>query len=325
MNLTRQPLSVALISMVIFAIGALIRKSLIDFSPELIQVEGAIIPEFLRHLQQAWPKTAWVVSFVLLCSSSIALSKVGTNYQLYPGVSLTVMPLYIILACGVFIPSDLLLGCWGSLLLVRTIRNFCSSYRNGYAFTQVFRASLYLGMLPLFLPASALLVLLLPIGIVLFKRTVREVVVAIVGLLLPVGFNCYISWVCGYSFWDPFQKLYTALFQTDHLNLFDGATVPFLIFVPVVLAMTLWASFIFLGDRYSAGSKARSILSFMVWTLILSIGTIFMPGSTSHLFMVVAAPSALIIPYLFANLGQRVSNYLYLLLVLLFVVRQIWV
>lgn len=325
MNLTRQPLSVALISMVIFALGALIRKSLVDFSPELIQVEGAIIPEFLRHLQQAWPKTAWVISFALLSASGIALSKVGTNYQLYPGISLTVMPLYIILACGVFIPSDLLLGCWGSLLLVRAIRNFCSSYRNGYAFTQVFRASLYLGMLPLFLPASTLLVLLLPIGIILFKRTLREVVVAIVGLLLPVGFNCYISWVCGYSFWDPFLKLYKALFETGHLNLFDGASIPYLVFVPVIMALTLWAAFIFLGDRYSTGSKARAILSFTIWALLLSIGSIMMPGATSHLFVVVAAPAALLIPYLFANLGDRLSNYLYLALVVLFVARQTWV
>lgn len=53
-------------------------------------------------------------------------------------------------------------------------KNYCRSYCNGYGFDAIFRASLYLGLLPLVYAPATPLVLILPLAILLFRRTFRE-------------------------------------------------------------------------------------------------------------------------------------------------------
>ena len=74
--------------------------------------------------------------------------------------------------------------CWRS-----RSRNFARSFCNGYGFDAIFRASLYLGLLPFVSTAALPLLLILPPAVLLFRRTLREAVVAIAGVLLPAFYD----------------------------------------------------------------------------------------------------------------------------------------
>ena len=64
-------------------------------------------------------------------------------------------------------------------------------------------AALYLGLLPLVAPAALPLLLLLPLAVQLFRRTLRELTVALAGVLLPLFVLCYINWGVGGDFAAP--------------------------------------------------------------------------------------------------------------------------
>lgn len=106
------------------------------------------------------------------------------RYNLYSVGTCLAIPLYGAIVCGLAVGSDYLPAFTAAALLALSVKNFARSFCNGYGFDAIFRASLYLGLLPFVSTAALPLLLILPPAVLLFRRTLREAVVAVAGVLL---------------------------------------------------------------------------------------------------------------------------------------------
>lgn len=318
MNLTRQPLLVAFPTLFAVLVLVLLRKQEMSFAPETAAAVPGLVEGWVIQFQHAFEKVAWGIWFLLQVVAALTLGRMGLRHNLYAGNTLLSVPLYGIIACGIFLSDNFLTGGLIAFLLTRAMRNFCVSYRNGYTFSSLFRGALYLGMLAmLYLPALPL-VLLAPLIIILFKRTLRETIVTLVGLLLPLGALCYLHWAFTGMAGVPLQQIASMFASPERFHLFQEASPVLIAQLVVILAATLWALFYYLSDIYAATSKARAILTAHVWLFLIAIATPAMPAATANTLILMAVPMSILLPFLFVRLKRSMANALYLVIVTLF-------
>ena len=321
MNLTRQPLLLAFATLLALVVATILRKQGLSFPPEAVEGARPMAAGWLLSLQTAFPRLAWSLCGVLAIVSSLSLGRLGPRYTLYSGGTLLTIPLYGVVACGLFLSDDYLTGFLASFLLVRAVCDFCASYRTGYTFDALFRGALYLGILPLLYAPALLLVPFLPIVTLLFKRTFREWIVAIAGLLLPAAALCYVHGLITGNFTAPAEELWLCLQGPGRFPIFSGASFVLILQLLSLSAAVLGALFYFLSDIYAANTRARAILTSQVWLLLLCVGMGTLPSMTASLFPLLAIPASLLLPLLFVRLRSSFANALYLALLALCALR----
>ena len=204
-------------------------------------------------------------------------------------------------------------GLGGSAELLGTQFRLINGFGNGYGFDAIFRASLYLGLLPLVYAPATPLVLILPLAILLFKRTFREAVVAAAGLILPLLTACYVSWGTGAEFTAPLIKLGQSAIEGMPLHLFLDIPLPALVMAGGIVLLDLTALFFFLADIYAAGTKPRFILFYNIGILILTLAVLCSPAATPEAFALLAVPSAILIPVFFVRIHRGIALPVYLI------------
>lgn len=272
----------------------------------------------LSRFQGTYPVWARIMAGAMLVFTGMCTGRIAIRYNLYTVSSCLPIPLYVIIACGILIGGNYLAGFAASMLLALAIKNYCRSFCNGYGFDTIFRASLYLGLLPLVYAPATPLVLILPLAILLFERTFRELVVALTGVLLPILTACYISWGTGGQFQAPILALAKTVVSGTPLWIFTGIPLPSLVMLCGIAALALTAFFFFLSDIYAAGTKPRFILIFNIGILTMVLALLCSPSVTPEIFALLAVPSALLFPVFFVRIHRRIALPIYLILVAAF-------
>lgn len=321
MNMARQPLLIAFPTLLLLLGGVLVRKLGGSFTPEQMVGFQTLPAEWIGWFQSSYPRISWGVW--LLCHSVVALTlgRMAIRHNLYAGSSLLAVPLYGVAACGIFVGDNYLASALAALILARAMRNFCVACRNGYAFSALFRGALYLGLLPLITLSAWPLLMMLPLITFLFKRTLREWIVALTGLVLPFGALLYIHWAVTAERWVPLERMSQGLAVDSGISLFADASILLVVQLVVMLAAVLWALFYYLSDIYVATSKVRAILTAHLWLLVLCFASLALPGASVGNLALLAIPMAILLPFLFVRLKRSWANCLYALMLLLAVVR----
>ncbi len=321
MNMTRQPLLIAFPTLVLLLGGILMRKLGVSFTPEQMVAFQTLPAEWIALFQAAYPRVAWALWFLCHTVVALTLGRMGIRHNLYAGSSLLAVPLYAVLACGIFVGDDYLASALSALILARAMRNFCVACRNGYAFSALFRGALYLGLVPLITLSAWPLLLMLPLVTFLFKRTLREWIVALVGVVLPLGLLLYAHWAVTADYRMPWERMVQGLTAESGLSLFADASILLVVQLVVMLAATLWALFYYLSDIYAATSKARAILTAHLWLFLLCSVSLALPGASVGNLALLAIPMAMLLPFLFVRLKRSWANSLYALMLLLVIAR----
>lgn len=198
-DIARQPLVPAFVTLFALAVTAMwggAGNGVSAGAPETMPLLGGALTRF----QAAYPVWARLAAGFMILFTGMCTGRIAIRYNLYGVSTCLPIPLYAVVACGIFSGGNYLTAFAASMLLALAAKNYCRSYCNGYGFDAIFRASLYLGLLPLVYAPATPLVLILPLAILLFKRTFREAVVAAAGLILPLLTACYVSWGMGDEF-----------------------------------------------------------------------------------------------------------------------------
>ena len=167
--------------------------------------------------------------------------------------------------------------------------------------------------MPLVYAPALPLLLLLPLAVLLFRRTLREVAVATAGLLLPVFTACYVSWGTGAEFTAPLIKLGQSAIEGMPLHLFLDIPLPALVMAGGIVLLDLTALFFFLADIYAAGTKPRFILFYNIGILVLALTLLCSPAATPEAFALLAVPSAILIPVFFVRIHRGIALPVYLI------------
>ncbi len=273
----------------------------------------------LTAFQVAHPSWSRLLSLFCMLYTGLSIGRLSVRYNLYAGNCYLAIPLFGMAACGMVCGPDYLVQYLSALLLTLSFKHFCLAFRNGYGFGGLFRASFYLGILALVSTPAIPLLLLLPLAVFLFRRTLRELAVALFGLLLPAFALCYIVWASGGDFGAPLADLFTALYT--HVGLPQDPSHATRTIFPLLLAgalllLTLTALSIQLQHMYAVSQKARLILVFSICAFFLSLTTLLFPGAFAATAAFAAVPSALLLPIFFVRTQRDFSRVVYLLLLL---------
>ena len=270
--------------------------------------------ELLAQFQAAHPVWARWIAGLLMLFTGMSVGRLTVRYNLYSVGTCLAIPLYGAIACGLAVGGDYLTAFAASALLALATKNFCRSYCNGFGFDAIFRASLYIGLLPLVATAAAPLLILLPLAVMLFRRTLREVAVAVAGLLLPALTLCYVNWGAGGGFLAPVAELGSAFVAGMPLALFLSTPVQSLVLLGAVFILDLMALLFFLSDIHALGTKPRLIFIFNISVLLLTAAVLCGPAATPGTVALAAVPSAVLLPFMFVRIHRAIALPLYLLL-----------
>lgn len=270
--------------------------------------------ELLGQFQVAHPVWARWIAGLLMLFTGMSIGRLTVRYNLYAVGTCLAIPLYGAIACGLSGGGDSLTTFTASALLALATKNFCRSFCNGFGFDSIFRASLYTGLLPLVITAATPLLFLLPLAVMLFRRTLREVTVAVAGLLLPALTLCYVNWGTGGEFLAPVVESGRAFITGMPLSLLLATPLPNLILPGAVLLLDLAALLFFLSDSYALSTKPRLLFIFTISVLLLAVGALCTPAASPETIALAAVPSAVLLPFMFVRIHRAIALLLYLLL-----------
>ena len=273
----------------------------------------------ITAFQSAHPSWSHLFALIFILYTGLSLGRLSVRYNLYAGSCYLAIPLFGMAACGIVCGPDYLTQYLAALLLALSFKHFCVAFRNGYGFGGLFRASFYLGILILISTPAIPLLLLLPLAVFLFRRTLRELAVALFGLLLPAFALCYIGWALGGDFAAPLIDLFTALYTHIGLPaepLHSTRTIAPLLAAGILTLLTVTALAIQLQNIYAVSQKARLILVFSICTYFLSLPTLFLPSAPAATAVFAAIPTALLLPVFFVRTQREFTLAIYLLLLL---------
>lgn len=320
-DIARQPLVPAFLTLAALAAAAMWGAAGRDFAATLpngaaaLQSEATASPgALLLQFQAAHPVWSRWIAGILILFTGMCAGRMTIRYNLYSVGTCLAIPLYGAVVCGLAVGSDFLPAFTASALLALSVKNFARSFCNGYGFDAIFRASLYLGLLPFVSAAALPLLLMLPLAVLLFGRTLREVAVAVAGLLLPAFTICYVNWGAGGEFTAPLTALGNLFIAGKPFALFTAVPFRNLILLGGIFILDLLALLFFLSDIYAVGTKSRTILIYNIGVLVLTAAVLCGPAATSGSVAFAAVPSAVLLPFMFVRIQQGVALLLYLLL-----------
>ena len=191
-DIIRQPLLLAIASILVVIAAAMTTGTTISPAPETMI--STPLGDLIGLFQERFPRCSRILCGGLLLLTGILCGRLAVRYGLYPVSSTLTIPLYGLVACGILLGQEYLTESVAAFVLLLSTQNFFACFRNGYAIGAVFRASFFLGLLPLLYAPLLPLPLLVLAAAFCFRRTLREVFVSLCSVVLPFLAVCYIAW-----------------------------------------------------------------------------------------------------------------------------------
>lgn len=319
MNLTRQTFVPAFLTLAALAAtalyafpgsGATAAASFALPAGDLLWMPG----DLLLRFQSAFPKWAQALTCLLIVVTGTRIGYLSARYNLYPVNTYLAMPFFGIIACGAGAGHIDLHTSVCAFLLILSIRNLCRSYSPNFAFDSIFRGALYLGLLVILCPKTLPLLLLLPLALVQFHRTLRELIVAAAGVLLPVLTLCYVDWGAGHPFLAPVLAMGQELPQGEFLRLVFDMPFRAQLLGGAILFCVVCALLSFRSELYATGVKVQRIVALHLEAFLLVLVIAVLPGAPTAVFALAAIPAAVLLPWFFVQTHPIVAQPAYLML-----------
>ena len=172
----------------------------------------------------------------------------------------------------------------------------------------------------LYAPAAALLVLM-PLAVVIFKRSAREALVAVAGMAFAPLAVCYVCWGAGGEFGTPVMQSIEAIAEVRGYRFFGALSVVEVLLACTLLAMVIGAALFSSANVYSMNSRARYITLFNLCAFAATLPTLAMPSSTATAFGLIAVPTAMTVPVMLVQIREQAATAIYAALAMLFVLH----
>lgn len=270
-------------------------------------------------LAAACAAVAIVWTTLLVVQLSIRYTPASNRNYLPPQI-------FLAAAAGIAVPGEALAAYLAAWLVALSARSFVSSFQKGYRFTDVFRAGFSLGFIPLlYAPAVVVVPLLAILVLWVYRRSGREFVVCLAGMLLPLPAAGFIYWAAG----EPAGFIYREVWRCTFLPLGGGAgsaaargvgmppsgliPVSAAVAAVVVLALAFVAIAWSLNHKKALRKTHYKFISHVALTLVLTLASAALPGTSATLVPITAVGIALSVPYAFSGKSTPLASAIYFL------------
>lgn len=138
-----------------------------------------------------------VVAGVAIVLAAIIVTRITSRYSLSVIRSFVPMVLLVVCCFGVVLPVESPSIVVALLMVVHSTELMLMSFKRAERFSEVMRASFWLGMAVAMVPDMVYLLLFLILEWIVWQRSLREMVAGTIMLLLPLGPLSFIWWAGG--------------------------------------------------------------------------------------------------------------------------------
>lgn len=317
----QNPILALLMLMVIVATGYL-RFGLAPYDNEYFG--GRVVPVvagYLSDIEAAWGAWSLVAAAAMCVAAGMVIGQMGGRFGIYPSKSFMSMPIFGILACGIFISADVLASSLSALLAAMSLRYMCRGYIRDGDLTSMLYAGLCTGSMLLVSTSGAVYVVAALAAVFILSFSSRELLVLFAAMVLPAALCGYVEWLSGREFLGPVAQFAEALCSDSLVMTFGNNAVGALALCGVAGLVFLCAVLRFFADRYVVPVKQRGVFIYNIVLVALSLLAMALPSSSVGDFAVAAVPMSMLMPLLFIRNGVRHSDELYLLMWALYVIH----
>ncbi|MDO4758601.1 MAG: hypothetical protein Q4A18_05005 [Rikenellaceae bacterium] len=276
--------------------------------PAIEELPIAPLGMLINRFGVAHPTWAHALGALMIILSAMSLGRLTARYKLYGSGTMLAIPLYALSMLGVVICDGWFQALVASTLATLAIKNFCYANRSGFCFDNIFRGGMYLSLLILVEPKALPLLMAYPIAVWQFRRTTRESLVALSGLLLPVATLCYLNWALGGTFTAPATALYRLALAGEWTSTLISASLVEQLFVATLLVLSLFAFSLFHINSYTLSTRSRHTLLYASKLIPFAAATLLMPHiNMAHLALLIV-PTTLLLPVLFIRTRRPIAN-----------------
>ena len=305
--ITRKSAVMAILLLVAVAVAAVVRYTQAPFEMELadsVSHGGAL---------------SMVLATLLLIYCGIVEGKMFGRSGLGSAYSTLPMPIYGLLACGVFVAPNLLTAVAASLSFAVALFLLLRSLHNADEKDSVFFASILLGATALFYPPCVVLVAVLPIAIFTLALSLRQSMIMLVGYVLPFLVASYVAWYGGEPILQLGQNLADSLLVTQMAAI---ETLPYaaIALVASVLVVLLWGAIysIVRPNKAFVLTRVRRALHLFLWVFLLSLAMLLIPACDLSACAIIAVPATILLSHVLGILPNNHSAIAYWTLLALF-------
>ncbi len=302
----------AILIAISLSIASVLYLTFASFEPCEMVVSPSAIGGWIERWQMEHP----IISFFIILSGvmciAIKVAQLTSRFSLYGVTSRLPMELYPILSVGVGVNCASLKSMIVSLLITLSMMRFVSSYRNSNSAGVLLGGSMSLGLATLIYPPTFLLWGVVPFVLIIFERTMREVIVAAVSLLIvPVGY-IYIQWLMGASFADELSRFFRLIISSSGYSIIDSFNLATVAIFGLLLYLAINATLVIsLLENTIKARRRLKVIS--IYALILGL-MLFVPSSDSSAYALMVIPLSVLAPVSLLKFGRLVSFTIYLLI-----------
>lgn len=292
------------VSSVLLAIVCVVRAFV---APTTIDIVGASRMPLAEWLEGVGSMPALYVVLVVLAVVCCMVNVLSTSIYSIARGRRTTFPLLVwtLAGCGVVFPAQSLSAFVAAFVMTVALKNVARSFKRSYSFGAVFSSSFALGLLPLLHAPFVVVYAALPVVWTLTRRTLRELVVGVVGALMPLLSVAYILWIKGYGFGYLFSLLSNEAFGHDYKLLAGVGSMQGVALVMWLLVAVI-CMVVSLAGSATLRAKPRTMAYVHSLVLVALLLTLTMGGGTFMMIPTAAVCVALLSPNVF---GRRLADY----------------
>ena len=253
-----------------------------------------------------------VICYVL---SSLTLTRATLRTHIYPADTMAAMALSAVMMLPMIVGQYALREAVVTLATSVAVSNMLFCFGPHKRPHRLFAAMLASGLLATIEASLMVVPLIMGLLLIMARKRLREALIVVVGMLLPLFTTLYIAWLGGTEFNQGLLTWWRSAFTPLELNTLDSISIPRLGLFGLVLILQITTSVLHFLQRDDHTSSTRSAWRSLHLILLVAIcAFVFMPAASGSLLTVAIIASITMLPTFFICNSAILSSLSYVAL-----------
>ena len=265
-----------------------------------------------------------LIAVILYIVSILTLSRSTLRTHIYTADTMAPIALCSVMLLPMITTGDALHQAVVVYFMSRAMANmfYCFSHRK--CFHRLFAAMVAAGTLALVDASLTIVPVTMALALIAARKKLREAVVVVVGMLLPLFAYCYVEWLCDVNFSDSLQLWWRSLVTPLSLNILDNIKLTRLIFIAFVVFLQATSVVLHIYQREIHSSVVRGSWRAMQLMFVAALCcALLLPSASDSLLTVIVMIASAMLSMYFISSGTMLSVVSYVALLSLAIAAAI--
>lgn len=317
-DVVRQPKGLVILSFVMLLALMIARVALAPYPAETSAVPDMPLGKLIDKLTDWSAILTCIIGALLIFTNAMLITRLIDRY--YVSYVPTYLPLvmFLLTAYGICIPVWSISASIGPLLLILSAEEIIASFQRTHTFRRTLSSAFFLGLIPMIYSPAIVLVAILPATLLIYRRSGREAIVALVGLLLPFTLCTIGWWFAGYEWGFIAQSLASGITAPAGYGIRDTLTqtgIPTIVYVglyTILLGYSIVLTILYFPRMHT---RAKKIYIHFILLLLVTITMFLIPSSNIFNLCFLAVPGSLVSTVFFIHYQKFASFIVYIVLI----------